>query len=93
MTKDSLQDELKARKRARRRKDCYPLVQEELSTNPFMKKILKSSNFTPNSGVVHTDNIELANSPSVSGGIFKSPRPELMSKEQFELRTSLTVLK
>lgn len=94
LSKESLQDELKTRRRANRRsRDCYSLVQEELSSNPFMTKILKSANFTPQSGVFHKDNVELANSPSCSGGVFKSPRPEIMSKEEFELRTSLTVLK
>ena len=58
-----------------------------------MTQIMKSSDFTPSAGVKHTDNIELANSPSVSGGAFRSPRDNIMSKAEFELRTSLTVLK
>ena len=58
-----------------------------------MTKIMKSSLFTPSAGVKHTDNVNLTNSPSVSGGAFKSPREGIMSKAEFELRTSLTVLK
>ena len=75
------------------RRDCYSLVQEELTHNPFMTKILKSNDFTPSAGVKHTDNIELVNSPSVDGGEFKSIQPGIMSRAEFELRTSLTVLK
>ena len=80
-------------RRKKNRKDVYSLVQEELKFNPFMSRVLKSSDFTPSSGVKHTDNIMLANSPSVSGGEFQSPRPGIMSRAEFELRTSLTVLK
>ena len=89
----SIQHEMKERRRqARRRKDCYSLVQEELSHNPFMTKIMKSTDFTPSAGVKHIDNIELANSPSIDGGAFQSPK-NVMSRAEFELRTSLTVLK
>lgn len=87
-----MQEEIKQMKKQRRR-DCYSLVQEELSHNPFMTKILKSSEFSPSAGVKHTDNIELANSPSIDGGQFKSLQPNIMSRAEFELRTSLTVLK
>ena len=80
-------------KRKARRKDCYSIVTENLSHNPFMTKIMKSSDFTPEPGVKHTDNIQLAHSPSCSGGDFKSPRDGIMSRKEFELRTSLTVLK
>ena len=76
-----------------RRRDCYSLVLEELSHNPFMTKILKSTDFSPQPGVKHTDNVELMNSPSVDGGEFKSLQPGIMSRAEFELRTSLTVLK
>lgn len=58
-----------------------------------MTKILKSSEFSPSAGVKHTDNVELANSPSIDGGLFKSLQPGIMSRAEFELRTSLTVLK
>ncbi len=58
-----------------------------------MTKIMKSTEFTPVAGVKHTDNVMLSNSPSVSGGIYRSPRENIMSKAEFELRTSLTVLK
>ena len=68
-------------------------MHEELSHNPFMTKIMKSSQFTPSAGVTHTDNVLLTNSPSVSGGVYQSPREGIMSKAEFELRTSLTVLK
>ena len=57
-----------------------------------MTKIMKSSEFTPSAGVKHTDNIELTNSPSIDGGAFKSPK-NVMSRAEFELRTSLTILK
>ena len=57
-----------------------------------MSRILKAD-FAPSAGVTHTENVLLVNSPSVSGGDFKSPRPEIMSKAEFELRQSLTVLK
>ena len=80
-------------KKKRNRGDNFALVQEELSHNPFMNKILKSADFTPEAGVKHTDNVMLANSPSVDGGQFKSNRPGIMSKAEFELRTSLTILK
>ena len=93
LSQQSIEVEMKNRRReARRRKDCYSLVQEDLSRNPFMTKIMKSSEFTPSAGVKHTDNIELANSPSIHGGDFKSPK-NVMSKAEFELRTSLTILK
>ena len=52
------------------RKDCYSIVTEELSHNPFMTKILQSSDFLPTPGVKHTDDLSLANSPSVDGGAF-----------------------
>lgn len=64
-----------------------------MSHNPFMSKLLKSEDFTPVAGVRHTDNAELKNSPSVDGGEFKPPKEGIMSKKEFELRTSLTVLK
>ena len=89
----SLKAELTERKKRRNRRDCYSLMQEELSHNPFMTKIMKSSQFTPSAGVTHTDNVLLTNSPSVSGGVYQSPREGIMSKAEFELRTSLTVLK
>ena len=83
---------MRDRRKKFRGKDCYSLVKEELKTNPFMSKILKSSDFTPSSGVKHTDDILLVNSPSVSGGDFKSQRPELMSKKEFEMHKSLSIL-
>lgn len=79
-------------RRKRRGKDCFSLVREELKSNPFMSRILKSTDFTPSCGVTHTDNVMLPNSPSVSGGDFKSLRPGILSKAEFEMRQSLTVL-
>ena len=69
MSDEGLQDEIKQMKK-KRRKDIYSIIPEALSHNPFMTKIMKSSEFTPQPGVKHTDNIELANSPSVAGGQF-----------------------
>ena len=90
----TLKSELKElRKVKRNRYDNYSLVCEPLSHNPFMTKILKSQNFTPAAGVKHIDNVEMKNSPSVDGGEFRSPREGIMSRKEFELRTSLTVLK
>ena len=70
---NNLKDEIHQMKKKRGRRDCYSLVHEELSHNPFMTKILKSTDFTPSAGVKHTDNVRLMNSPSVHGGDFKSP--------------------
>ena len=75
------------RKEANRR-DCFSLVKEELSHNPFMSKLLKSYDFKPESGVTHIDNVLLQNSPSVSGGAYKPPNPMLMSRTEFNKRTS-----
>lgn len=52
-------------------KDCYSLVKEPLSSNPFMTKVMLSKDFTPSAGVTHIDNIQLANSPTCSGGEYK----------------------
>ena len=56
-TEPTIKEELKVMKRKARRKDCYSIVTENLSHNPFMTKIMKSSDFTPEPGVKHTDNI------------------------------------
>ena len=93
MSQTGLKEEIKYLKKKRNRGDNFALVQEELSHNPCMNKILKSADFTPEAGVKHTDNVMLANSPSVDGGEFRSNRPGIMSKAEFELRTSLTILK
>lgn len=87
-----LRQEVRERRKKTKGKDVFSLVQEELKHNPFMSRILKSTDFTPVSGVKHTDNILLPNSPSVSGGDFKSPRPGIMSRAEFEMRQSLTIL-
>ena len=59
-----------------------------------MTKILKSHDFKPEPGVSHIDNVLLQNSPSVSGGAFKSPNPMLMSRTEFNKRTTtLSMLK
>jgi len=58
-----------------------------------MTKLMKSSNFSPSAGVKHKDDVQLANSPSVDGGTFKAPKNGIMSRAEFEARTSLTVLK
>ena len=81
-------------RREANRKDCFSLVKEELSHNPFMTKLLKSHDFKPEPGVSHIDNILLQNSPSVSGGAFKPPNPMLMSRADFNKRTTtLSMLK
>ena len=81
-------------RKAANRRDCFSLVKEELSHNPFMSKLLKSYDFKPESGVTHIDNVLLQNSPSVSGGAFKPPNPMLMSRTEFNNRTTtLTKLK
>ena len=61
---NNLRDEIKYMRKKNRR-DCYSLVQEELSHNPFMTKICKSTDFSPSAGVKHTDNVKLMNSPSI----------------------------
>lgn len=93
MTNTRLRKELREMRKNRSRKDCYTLVPENLHLNPFMTKILRSNDFTPSAGVTHRDNVLLPNSPSCSGGDFKSPKSNLMSRAEFEMRTSLTVLK
>ena len=80
-------------RRGQRRKDVYKIIPENLHLNPFMTKVCQSKDFTPSAGVTHRDNVLLPNSPSCSGGDFKSPFENCMSRAEFELRTSLTVLK
>jgi len=58
-----------------------------------MNKILRSTDFTPSAGVKHTENVLLPNSPSCSGGDFRPPKDNIMSKAEFEMRASLTILK
>ena len=93
VTNTRLRKELREMRKNRSRKDCYTLVHENLHLNPFMTKILRSNDFTPSAGVTHKDNVLLPNSPSCSGGDFKSPKSNMMSRAEFEMRTSLTILK
>jgi len=58
MSQSGLKNEIKSMRKARK-KDVYSLVPEVLSRNPFMTKILKSSEFSPEPGVIHTDNVSL----------------------------------
>ena len=58
-----------------------------------MKNIAKSSEFSPSMGVVHRDRADNPNSPSVDGGMFKSPYENRISRKEFELRQSLSNLK
>ena len=46
MSQDGLASEIKSMRKARR-KDVYSLVPEALSRNPFMTKIMRSSEFSP----------------------------------------------
>ena len=57
-----------------------------------MSRIVQSTEFIPSSGVSHTDNILEPNSPTVSGGVFQSPDPKQMSRNEFELRKSISFL-
>ena len=43
----SLKKEFIQMKRNRNRRDCYSLIHEERTRNPFMKNIAKSSEFNP----------------------------------------------
>ena len=54
-----LKTEIKQMRKEANRRDCFSLVKEELSHNPFMSKLLKSYDFKPESGVTHIDNVLL----------------------------------
>ena len=73
-------------KRNRNRRDCYSLIHEERTRNPFMKNIAKSSEFDPQMGVVHRDRAGDPGSPMVSGGMYKSPFENRMSRRELEAR-------
>ena len=73
MSLKNLRDEIKQMRSQKSRKDCYSIVPEVLSHNPFMTKLMKSSDFSPSAGVKHKDDVQLANSPSIDGGTFKAP--------------------
>ena len=82
----SLRKEFIHLKRKNNRRDCYSLIKEERTRNPFMKNIAKSSEFSPSMGVVHRDRANNPNSNFCSGGLFKSPHENRMSRKDFELR-------
>lgn len=81
------------KKDRRNRRDCYSMILDERSRNPFMQKILKSSDFNPQHGVTHVDRAGDASSPRVSGGEYKHPNKNIISRKEFELRKSLSNLK
>lgn len=88
-----LKKELMQLKR-RNRRDCYTLIPEERARDPFMSThIAKSKNFKPSMGVLHRDRADLPQSPSVSGGVFKSKHSWAVSRKEFEMRRSLSYLK
>lgn len=78
---------------ARNRDDCYSLMQDERSRNPFMRNIGKSSDFSPSRGVTHVDRPGDAASPRVSGGVYKHPNANIISRKEFEQRKSLSHLR
>ena len=90
----SIQREIAELKKDRRnRRDCYSMILDERSRNPFMQKILKSSDFSPQQGVTHVDRAGDASSPRVSGGEYRHPNKHIISRKEFELRKSLSHLK
>ena len=81
------------KKNRRNRRDCYSMILDERNRNPFMQKILKSSDFSPQQGVTHIDRAGDASSPRVSGGEYQHPNKNIISRKEFELRKSLSNLK
>ena len=73
--------------------DRYSLVPEKKSNNPFMTKLMKSSEFQPEQGVTHYDRANDQNSPNVSGGKWRHPNKDIISRQEFKLRKSLATLK
>ena len=65
---------------ARDRADCYSLMQDERSRNPFMRNIGKSTDFSPSRGVTHVDRAGDTASPRVSGGVYKHPNSNIISR-------------
>ena len=78
---------------ARNRDDCYSLMQDERSRNPFMRNIGKSAEFSPSRGVTHVDRPGDASSPRVSGGVYRHPNANIISRKEFEQRKSLSHLR
>lgn len=68
-------------------------MQEEKHHNPFMQFIGKSEFFKPIRGVIHRDLADDNSSPRVSGGIYQSTNESKISRKEFELRKSLSILK
>ena len=89
----SLKKELRTLRRKNIRKDCYSLVKEEKTRNPFMRNIAKSSQFNPSMGVIHRDRADNPNSDFCSGGPFKSKKEHAISRKDFELRQSMSNLR
>ena len=59
--------------------------------NPFMTKIM-SDKFKPSMGVTHYDRAGDVNSPQVSGGVFKHPNKNIISRRELTYRQSLATL-
>ena len=72
--------------------DRYSLVPVVKRTNPFMTKIT-SEKFQPSMGVTHRDRANDTNSPQVSGGQWKHPNKNVLSRKEFDFRRSLQTLK
>ena len=66
--------------------DRYSLVPEMKAHDPFMTKIMKSSEFLPQQGVTHYDRANDVNSPCVSGGRWRHPNKNIISKKELMLR-------
>ena len=89
----TLRKELREMRKLKSNRDCFTIIKEEKSKNPFMKNIAKSSEFSPSMGVVHRDRADNPNTPFVSGGPFRSGDDNHLSRKEFELRQSLSNLK
>ena len=64
------------------------MIPEEKSKYPFMQKIC-SSGFKPNPGVTHYDSSIDKFAPNVTGGEWKHPRKDILSRKEFNHRKSL----
>ena len=73
--------------------DRYSLVPAAISKNPFMTKLMKSSEFNPVQGVTHYEKANDLNSPKVSGGEWKHPDINILSRKEFEHRRTFTNLR